>query len=61
MELKELKLKNKGELAEMLVKEREKLRSLRFDLASGKIKGIKEIRQMKKEIARILTLINTEK
>ncbi|MDD2732219.1 MAG: 50S ribosomal protein L29 [Candidatus Pacebacteria bacterium] len=37
---------------------RERLREMRFDLASGKIKNVREIRKIKKEIARILTEIN---
>ncbi|MDP1688860.1 MAG: 50S ribosomal protein L29 [bacterium] len=34
------------------------LRTLKFDLASGKIKNISEIHKVKKNIARILTVIN---
>lgn len=40
----------------MLQDNREKLRQLKFDLASGKVKNVREIRQIKKDIARILTL-----
>ena len=41
----------------MLVDSRERLRSLKFDLASGKVKNVREIRELKKTIARILTLL----
>jgi ribosomal protein L29 len=33
------------------------LRQLRFDLVSGKVKNVKEIRETKKDIARILTIL----
>lgn len=46
------------ELQKKLQEEKEKLRKLRFDLAGGKVKNIKEIRMLKKDIARILTKIN---
>lgn len=40
---------------------REKLRSLRFLLASGKLKNVRDIQKNKKDIARIMTIINHEK
>ena len=57
MKIKELRQKSKDELQKNLEDGKEKLRQLRFDLASGKIKNVREIRKIKKEIARILTLI----
>lgn len=57
MQLRELRQKSKSELQKILKDRREKLRALRFDLASGKIKNVREIRIVKKNIARILTLI----
>lgn len=57
MEIKELKQKSAAELQKMLQEQREKLRSLKFDLASGKVKNVREIRSLKKGIARILTLL----
>ena len=56
MKVKELKTKSKSELNVLLDEGRERLRALRFDLAGGKIKNVREIRQVKKDIARILTL-----
>jgi len=41
----------------MLPEEREKLRQLKFDLVSGKIKNVRQIREIKKDIARILTIL----
>lgn len=56
MEIKEIRKKSKKELQKMLIDHRERLRNLKFDLASGKVKNVREIRKLKKEIARILTL-----
>ena len=57
MKLAELRRKPKEELKKILQDNREKLRQLRFDLSAGKVKNVKEIRHLKKEIAQILTLI----
>ena len=57
MKIGELRQKSKGELQKLLRENREKLRALNFDLASGKVKNVREIRKIKKNIARILTLI----
>ncbi len=51
----ELRQKPKPELEKLVQDNREKLRQLRFDLLSGKIKNVREIRKLKKEIAQILT------
>ena len=58
MKLEEIKEKTKEELDKMLKDERENLRKLRFNLASGKVKNVREIRKVKKDIARVLTLLN---
>lgn len=55
--LTELRQKSKNELQRMLQSLQERSRQLRFDLAAGKIKNVREIRKIKKEIARILTLL----
>ncbi len=60
MKLSEIKQKPENELRKMLKENRERLQQLRFDLASGKIKNVKKIRQIKKDIARILTLMNNK-
>ena len=57
MKTSELKQKPKLELQKLLLDSRERLRSLRFDLASGKVKNVREIRTLKKDIARILTFL----
>jgi large subunit ribosomal protein L29 len=58
MKAKELRQKPKNELQRLLQEDREKLRQLRFDLSAGKVKNVREIRKIKKDIARILTLLN---
>jgi len=57
MKIQELRQKNKVELQKILQDNREKLRQLRFDLAAGKVKNVREIRLIKKDIARILTIL----
>jgi len=59
--MNELKQKSKEELQKTLEDDREKLRQLRFDLSAGKVKNVREIRNVKKEIARILTLLKISK
>ena len=55
--LREFLRASQKELQQTLMEKREKLRSLRFDLAAGKVKNIRQIREIKKDIARILTLL----
>lgn len=55
--IKELREKNKNELEKLLVEKREQARKLRFDIASKQIKNSRGLRNTKKDIARILTLI----
>jgi large subunit ribosomal protein L29 len=57
MKTTELRQKSKSELQKLLQDSREKLRDLRFGLVSGKVKNVREIRETKKDIARILTLL----
>jgi ribosomal protein L29 len=59
-EIQQLKTKSFPELRKELADYREKLRKLKFDLAQGKVKNIKEIQELKKAIARILTIINSQ-
>lgn len=61
MDIKELKQLNKEELVKKSQDDREKLRQMRFDLAGGKVKDVREIREIKKEIARIMTLLKNLK
>jgi large subunit ribosomal protein L29 len=61
MKISEFKQKPKKELQRLLRNSQDKLRQLRFDLASGKVKNVREIRQIKKDIARILTILCQKK
>jgi len=60
MKAKELKQKTKADLNQILKEKEEKLSQLRFDLASGKVKNVREIHQAKKDIARILTVLKMQ-
>jgi len=51
---------NEKELIKKLEEDREKLRQLKFDLSAGKVKNVREIRKIKKDIARILTSLNNK-
>jgi ribosomal protein L29 len=61
MDFKELQKKSEKELQIILAEEREKLRLERFRDANKQLKDVREIRGLKKEIARVLTLINVKK
>jgi len=61
MEFKELKNKSIAELHKLLAETREKSRELRFKDAGKQLKNVREIRVIKKEIAHILTLLNSKK
>jgi len=61
IKIKELKNLPETELKRLLEQNREKLRVLRFDLASGKVKNVREIRETKKTVARLLTLLKETK
>lgn len=58
MEIKELKNKTEKELKIFLDESRGKLKDLRFKDANKQLKNVREIRVVKKDIAKILTLIN---
>ena len=59
--LQELRNKPMAELEKLIKDSREKIRVLRFDLAAGKVKNVKELKNVKKETARALTLIKENK
>lgn len=61
MELKELRTKPEGELHKLLAQTRENFRDLRFKIASKQHKDVREIREVKKTIARILTVLKEKK
>ena len=56
-EIKKLGDKTIADLRKSLTEAREELRTLKFDLAAGKVKNIQRAKEAKKKIARILTFI----
>ncbi|MDP2933901.1 MAG: 50S ribosomal protein L29 [bacterium] len=55
---KELRTKSLEQLQTLLSERREKLRHLRFQVSSREVKNNQELKFSRKEIARILTIIN---
>jgi len=60
-DLEQLNTKNKTELLKQLGEHKDKLWSLKVDLASGKVKNVREIHHLKRNIARILTVLSKKK
>lgn len=60
MKIKELRQKTEKELQDLLIEKSHRLGQLKFDLASKKLKNVKQIKELKKEIARIKTIINNK-
>jgi len=56
--MEELKNKTKNELTQMLKDKKEALRVFRFAMSGSKTKNLKEGQNLKKEIARIMTVLN---
>jgi ribosomal protein L29 len=61
MKIKELRGKNIEELKKLLAEKRESVRKLRFDVATKQVKNTRQIRNDKRDVSRIETLINEEK
>ncbi|MFN7088595.1 MAG: 50S ribosomal protein L29 [Candidatus Paceibacteria bacterium] len=60
MEPKELQSKTKEELQTLLSELRNKLRTLKFELAAGKVKNVRLLRKTKQDIARVLTILKAK-
>ncbi len=58
MKMKELRNMNENELAKQLSTLREQVRDLTFKIHSREVKNSHTLKVIKKEIARILTLVN---
>ncbi len=56
-EVQQLKTKPSEELTKMLAEQREKLWTLKEGILNGKIKNVKEMRTVRKDIARIMTFL----
>lgn len=61
MKIKELREKNTEELKKLLIEKQDMVRKLRFEIVSKQIKNNRDLRKNKKDIAKILTLINGSK
>lgn len=48
----------KEELEVMLKEKKESLMQFKFDLQAGKVKNVREIRETRRDVARIKTIIN---
>jgi ribosomal protein L29 len=51
---------SEAELEKLLTEKQKALRDVRFGAAGGKSANVKESREMRKEIARIMTALNTK-
>lgn len=58
--MKEIKGKSIKDLAKLLNDKRESLLDFRFGSAGSKVKNVKEARNLKKDIARIMTEITSQ-
>lgn len=61
MKMDEIRKKTTKELQATLAELRNKLREVRFKVASKQVKNYKELRHIKHDIARILTVINEKR
>ena len=55
-----LKQKKEDELRQILTEKKEKLCQLDFNSVSGKVKNVKERKEIKKDIARVLTILRAK-
>ena len=58
MTIKDLKNKAESQLHSLLAEHRDKIRELRFKVSTGELKTVRKIRDAKKTVAKILTLLN---
>lgn len=61
MKAAELRKKSNTKLEELLLQKRERLGKLRFSLASGRVKNVREIKKVQRDIARILTILKEQR
>lgn len=61
MKIKEIRQKSDKELRKLLLTLRDKLRDLRFKIASKQLKNYKEMGKIRKDVARILTVLKERK
>ncbi|USN53758.1 MAG: 50S ribosomal protein L29 [Candidatus Nomurabacteria bacterium] len=61
MKQQELQNKTAAELQKILAEKRAELRELRFKVANGQLKDVRDVRTVRKTIARVLTMLHTMK
>lgn len=61
MEIKAIREKNREELKKNIIELRNKLTKMRFDIAAKQVKNHREFRKLKKDIAKILTVLAAKK
>ena len=61
MEIKEIKNKPASELHHLLDELRKKLDELNFKVSQNQVKNIREIRVIKKDIAKVMTVLGENK
>jgi ribosomal protein L29 len=59
--IKDLNKKTDKELSALLIEKRLALRNFRFSVAGSKTRNVKEGLAIRKDVARILTIINSKK
>ena len=60
MKIKEIRKKSEDERAKLLAEKKKRLNDVRFSSVSGKAKNTKEAANLKKDIARIKTILKEE-
>jgi large subunit ribosomal protein L29 len=61
MKIKEIREKNQEELEKNIVEMRNKLTKMRFDIAAKQVKNHRDFRKLKKDIAKVLTVLAAKK
>lgn len=61
MNMHELEKKTEQELQELLAELRGELHTLRFQAASGQLKQVDQIKKVRQNIARVITMRNKQK
>ena len=55
--IKDFKRLDKASLTDLLLVKKERMRQLRFDLAAGKVKNVREVRGTRRDIALLNTFL----
>lgn len=60
MKIQELRKKSSQELVKLLDDKKSRVVELKMNIDSGNVKNVREMREAKKDIARISTIVRTE-